>query len=84
MKTSPIGTRKFPTINNLAIELTPITGGIGSTRLDFLEAGTGHGSAAARCEAGNQAAQPARGRDTAQFLPGDGRALYAGLDWRSD
>ncbi|MBS7664006.1 TonB-dependent receptor [Pseudomonas lalucatii] len=24
----------------------------------------------------------ARGQDSAQFLPGDGRALYAGLEWR--
>lgn len=24
----------------------------------------------------------ARGQDTAQFLPGDGRSIYAGLDWR--
>lgn len=24
----------------------------------------------------------ARGRDSAQFLPGDGRSFYAGLDWR--
>src|SRR5690606_5606592 len=24
----------------------------------------------------------AGGRDQAQFLPGDGRALYAGIDWR--
>jgi iron complex outermembrane receptor protein len=24
----------------------------------------------------------AGGRDTAQFLPGDGRAVYVGLEWR--
>ncbi|MCY1353734.1 hypothetical protein D9M68_460340 [compost metagenome] len=24
----------------------------------------------------------ARGRDSAQFLPGDGRSLYVGLEWR--
>ena len=24
----------------------------------------------------------AQGADVAQFLPGDGRAVYAGLDWR--
>ena len=24
----------------------------------------------------------AHGADVAQFLPGDGRAVYAGLDWR--
>ncbi|MCW7538632.1 TonB-dependent receptor [Aquabacterium sp. A7-Y] len=24
----------------------------------------------------------ARGRDTAQFLPGDGRSVYAGIDWK--
>ncbi|HEY8509083.1 MAG TPA: hypothetical protein VIL32_12040, partial [Steroidobacteraceae bacterium] len=24
----------------------------------------------------------ARGQDSAQFLPGDGRAFYAGVEWR--
>jgi hypothetical protein len=41
MGASPIGTRSFPAISNLAVELTPVTGGIDSTRLDVLEAGAG-------------------------------------------
>ncbi|MDB6044347.1 MAG: hypothetical protein JWM63_2898 [Gammaproteobacteria bacterium] len=54
MGASPTGTRSFPAINNLAVELTPITGGIGSTRLDVLEAGAGFllltGSGGRECE----------------------------------